>query len=138
LTKSSKKNGKYFVIGYKYNTSQLNGNTYYGIQMSDNWFKNRSAEAVGSSTLVQIMLNSGYTKLLPEVVVYPNPTVDYLHFGNDTAIRVSIYDISGSMILQNDITPYISLAIHELSSGAYVAKLKDAHGRSSSKNFLKE
>ena len=84
------------------------------------------------------VISSSADELLAEVKVYPNPAGDYLHFGNDTDLRVSIYDISGSMILQKDITPYQSLAIHELSTGAYVAQLKDAHGRSSSIKFLKE
>ena len=59
-----KKGGKYFVVEYKYNTSQLNGSTADGIQMSDDWVNSRLADAVGSSTLAKSIRASGYTKLL--------------------------------------------------------------------------
>ncbi|MEZ4911814.1 MAG: hypothetical protein R2774_13250 [Saprospiraceae bacterium] len=62
------KGGKYFVVEYKYNTSQLNGKTADGIQMSDDWVENRLEAAVGSSALSKTIIKSGYTKLLCNIL----------------------------------------------------------------------
>jgi hypothetical protein len=75
---------------------------------------------------------------LTEVTIYPNPAGDYIRFNHDTDLRVSIYDMSGNLILQKDITPYQSLPITMIRSGAYIVHLKDVQGKSSSIKFVKQ
>ncbi|MBK8055432.1 MAG: T9SS type A sorting domain-containing protein [Saprospiraceae bacterium] len=73
-----------------------------------------------------------------DITLFPNPAGQFLYFGNDDAIDVSVYDIKGSSLLQKRILPHQPLDIHILKNGAYIAYINDERGRSSSLKFLKE
>ncbi len=77
--------------------------------------------------------------LADDIHIYPNPAKDILNFEmpvNTDIKNISIYDISGRLILQND-TDFKQLNISNLASGTFLLKMETSKGRVISK-FIKE
>ncbi len=58
------------------------------------------------------------------IFLYPNPTTDFLYFGNATPnLMLSIYRIDGSKVMQiNDLEVGASVDVTSLSKGFYILK----------------
>lgn len=77
--------------------------------------------------------------LAENVKLYPNPVKDILNleYPINTAIKnISIYDISGRLLLQND-TNFKQLNISQLALGTFILEMETSKGRVVSK-FIKE
>ena len=67
---------------------------------------------------------------IPRFVIYPNPTTDgfTLDAGAQT-IPVSIYDLSGALVLSQQITGKSYINISSLQQGVYVVKADGMVGK---------
>ena len=78
------------------------------------------------------------TNLDNSLSVYPNPAIKVLNINSTlTNYEVSIFDISGQLVLQNKNSP--SLDISNLPKGLYILKLQDMNSMTSlTKKFVRE
>lgn len=71
-----------------------------------------------------------------EITLFPNPATNLLHFkGNVDA--VSIYNLSGQLLIEKELDKEQSISIENLASGNYVIRLKQGTN-SSFQHFIKE
>ncbi|VXD20690.1 Por secretion system C-terminal sorting domain-containing protein (fragment) [Marinoscillum sp. 108] len=69
----------------------------------------------------------GALPLVNEVKVYPNPAAERLTVSGDDGLLVKIYDISGVLLLEDEINQ--TIAIDRLRAGVYLLQVSDANGR---------
>jgi hypothetical protein len=61
--------------------------------------------------------------------VYPNPVEDYLRFrGNDTADRVAIFDLTGTLLLAFNGISGKEISLHELPDGLFLIRITGHSG----------
>jgi hypothetical protein len=73
--------------------------------------------------LTQTQLEVPELELSEKITVYPNPTMSMIYFQTDTNLvdeKLSIFNLSGQLIAQKQITADKALDLSELSSGVYL------------------
>jgi hypothetical protein len=138
----------------------VNGQTIGGNQDQIANFKHLSiSQSIGQpyavfSTTLQRKYSLNQGQILPQsrtkslnnklkFKIYPNPVIDVLHVGLESATHISgidIYDINGRVMSQR-VFPSTqnseSMNLAALSSGVYIIYVKDTEGNSASLKFTK-
>jgi hypothetical protein len=132
-----------FFIGFDQNTTQpINIGVDKNTNTQSNLFYNTSGSwmnppftgslmmrpVLGSDAeIVGVSDNGSITSKNERFIVYPNPADDKLYIrcssGSDEQIGYSIMDISGRIILENNIRPSHPIDLSELSNGVYFIRL---------------
>lgn len=63
-----------------------------------------------------------------DVRVYPNPANDVLNFATQERLGFSLFDMSGKMMMTDDVNPDQSLDISELNEGIYIVETRNNSG----------
>ena len=87
---------------------------------------NYEGSATGNFVLTKAVA-LGTLPLVNEVKVYPNPAAERLTVSGDDGLLVKIYDISGVLLLEDEINQ--TIAIDRLRAGVYLLQVSDANGR---------
>ncbi len=87
---------------------------------------NYEGSATGNFALTKAVA-LGALPLVNEVKVYPNPAAERLTVSGDDGLLVKIYDISGVLLLEDEINQ--TIAIDRLRAGVYLLQVSDANGR---------
>ncbi len=58
----------------------------------------------------------------PEIIAYPNPTIDYVYLKNYTGF-VSVYDLNGREIVQSQVSETAPIDMTGFSSGLYIVQV---------------
>jgi len=75
------------------------------------------------------------TESLPSDFIFPNPVEDFIYFKNNEWVQLSVFDVTGRLIISRDLfAPKIN--VENLKSGKYFITLKNK-GQSSSFSFYK-
>ena len=75
--------------------------------------------------LTQTQLEVPHLELSQNITVYPNPTMSVIYFKTDTNLldeKVSVFNLSGQLVSQKQITSDNSLDLSELSTGVYLIR----------------
>ncbi|MFT2011591.1 DUF5123 domain-containing protein [Pontibacter sp. 13R65] len=72
-----------------------------------------------------------------KIEVYPNPVKDILYINSPAAVEVTIYNISGSVVMKGSINRIGSINIAALKSGLYIARI-DSGSKVQSVKLIKE
>jgi len=87
-----------------------------------------------SSGIIRILAQTQQALEVPQlelsqkIVVYPNPTTATIYFQTDTALldeKVSIYNLSGQLVSQKQITADNSLDLSALQAGVYLIQFSN-------------
>jgi hypothetical protein len=73
--------------------------------------------------LTQTQLEVPELELSERITVYPNPTMSVIYFQTDTNLvdeKLSIFNLSGQLVAQKQITADMALDLSELSTGVYL------------------
>ncbi len=129
-------------VGFDTNTNGNTGRLYYKDGLS--W----SASSFDGSIMLRPMFTStGYQTLivgneelsvLKGIKVYPNPAQSFVNIKADTEsrIQVSIFDISGRMLGQNQVLANGRIDISDLNNGVYILMLEDESGKRGSQKLI--
>ena len=91
-------------------------------------------QSQSSSGIIGILAQVNQTLEVPQlelsqtITVYPNPTTSTLIFKTDTNLsneKVSVFNLSGQLISEKQITGENALDLSELSSGVYLIQFKN-------------
>lgn len=80
-----------------------------------------SSGIIGILTQTQLEVNE--LELNDKIKVFPNPTMALIYFQTDTNLideRISIFNLSGQLVSEKQITANNSLDLSELSNGVYL------------------
>jgi beta-glucanase (GH16 family) len=70
--------------------------------------------------------------------IFPNPVKDFIFVESDNEVKsISIYDLTGQIVAQNNIITQNKIDLTALKEGLYIAKIKFMDGVYFSKSFLK-
>lgn len=74
--------------------------------------------------------------------LYPNPTQDFINLktaDSNTALEsITVYDISGKIVIPSMAVNDMKVDVRKLSSGSYIMLIKDSDGNSFSQKFIKK
>ncbi|WP_333601058.1 T9SS type A sorting domain-containing protein [Flavobacterium sp.] len=87
-----------------------------------------SSGIIGILAQTQQALEVPQLELSQKIVVYPNPTTATIYFQTDTALldeKVSIYNLSGQLVSQKQITADNSLDLSALQAGVYLIQFSN-------------
>lgn len=76
--------------------------------------------------------------VLPGIKIYPNPANEFITIQADTHLRlgVSVYDISGRVLIERRLSPNNRIDISALNGGIYILQIEDESGRRGSKKLI--
>ena len=129
-------------VGMDRNTNGNEGNLFY--RDPSTW---SASSQPGSLMLRPMFTSNGYQdviagneelSVLKGIKVYPNPAQSFVHVQADTEsrIQVSIFDISGRMLGQNQVLANGRVDISDLNNGVYILMLEDESGRRGSQKLI--
>lgn len=75
--------------------------------------------------LTQTQLEVPQLELSEKITVYPNPTMSAIYFQTDTNLtdeKISVFNLSGQLVSQKQITANNSLDLSDLSTGVYLVQ----------------
>ena len=78
---------------------------------------------------------------LPVVLIYPNPTTEFLHLviGLEASITLTMYDIGGSVVRTlSEVKSNTPIDVSTLDAGIYFAKIINEHGQEQVVRFIKK
>lgn len=70
---------------------------------------------------------SGIADYIHQIKVYPNPASTMIYFSDDQSHRITIYDNTGRIVLQDIVSA--SLDISQLNNGVYIIEIEEARTR---------
>ena len=75
-----------------------------------------------------------------QVLVYPNPTADYctISEGSFNKATLSIYDLTGRVLISQPFNEKATIDIRLLKSGIYIFQIIDIYGKSFKGKVIKE
>ena len=82
-----------------------------------------SSGIIGIFAQVTNPLEVTQLELSEKITVYPNPTIASIYFQTDTSLvdeKISIFNLSGQLVSQKQITGDNALDLSDLSSGVYL------------------
>jgi len=85
-------------------------------------------------------LTTNQNVMLKDVVIYPNPTNDFLHIKSDetTIENVKIYDIKGALLYENNNnTNEININLSNFTAGIYFLKINYLYGETTTHRIIK-
>lgn len=85
---------------------------------------------IGLLAQTQQALEVPQLELSEKITVFPNPTTASVTFATETNLlneKVSIYNLSGQLITQKQITANNSLDLSELQAGVYLIQFSSGH-----------
>ncbi len=95
------------------NSFEMTGGTWKHSDITNFYY------SAGSSTAIDEFANTGFE-------VYPNPTSDAVSFnwkGNNNQLMLKMYQITGAMVLEQNIQPGKNVSVSHLVNGIYFFKL---------------
>ncbi len=58
------------------------------------------------------------------ITLYPNPATDLLYVNSEKAVTVSVYDVTGKMLLNETVSNTNPLSLQSLSNGMYIVRIQ--------------
>jgi len=93
---------------------------------------------VGGESRVNIAHTNSTLKVLkPQILVYPNPTKDFLHISDENYTFAALYDMQGREIFVKTIDNK-TLNLTELPSGIYILRLINSQNQETTLPIIKE
>ena len=129
-------------VGVDVNTNGNVGRLYY--KHGSSW---NASSFKGSLMLRPMFTSNGYQDIftevkdrsfLPGIQVYPNPANDFVSIVAQTslALNVSVYDISGRLLIVEKLSANSHLDISGLNNGIYILMIEDEGGRRGSQKLI--
>jgi len=70
------------------------------------------------------------------IKMYPNPASDYFTIKSDEEMKVTLYDVSGRMVLDKNIQPNERIATSDLRAGVYIVQVLSAQGKKTAQRLV--
>lgn len=104
-------------------TGQLTIRMHYPQEAGDSTFVDHVFDiSIGVSNTIELDLS--------DLLIYPNPTADYIQITNDKGIgQISVYNVVGKLITEFNHTEGQSHSVADLNRGIYLVRLKDNTGK---------
>ena len=83
--------------------------------------------------LTQTQLEVPELELSDKITVYPNPTTSFIYFQTESNLvneKISIFNVSGQLVAQKQITGDNALDLSELSNGIYLIQFTNKNVKS--------
>lgn len=109
-----------------------------GLTVTEVAFTMTNSSIVVSETDCDAGLAVNESKINTNLVVYPNPVKDYLHFKVDNILSYKVYDVYGRLVKSNSLGNSQSINTESLSKGVYFIKLIGKNNTVYSSKFLKQ
>ena len=73
-----------------------------------------------------------------ELLIYPNPSTDFVSFSDPQAVSVEIWTISGALIGRSDIQENARLSVAPMRNGTYIFRIRKSDNSIRTVKFIKE
>jgi hypothetical protein len=128
ITNSKVDNGTATAVGaFTAAMTDLNANTTYYVRAyaTNGVDTSYGNEVTFSTTLVAGIVENKNS----QITVYPNPATDAFHIvGLSNVVTITLTDISGRKVLQQQVTDKVAVRINTLPKGIYILKIKNSEG----------
>jgi hypothetical protein len=128
ITNSKVDNGAATAVGaFTAAMTDLNANTTYYVRAyaTNGVDTSYGNEVTFSTTLVAGIVENKNS----QITVYPNPATDAFHIvGLSNVVTITLTDISGRKVLQQQVTDKVAVRINTLPKGIYILKIKNSEG----------
>jgi hypothetical protein len=135
--------GGHFVVGH----GKVGSTIYYmnpwfgeGLHISTySWLVNDGNHTWTHTNIISTNLGIDDFDVNPELVISPNPAVDFLTIGNEIKSKeVSIYSMLGQLVQSENLTVDNKINVSNLQKGVYLIHLKTEDDKILSSKFIKQ